>query len=149
GGRTVWVRERDRIILDERGEPVLTQGVLFDITALKEAEAALGEEKLRAQRYFELAGTMLVALDADGRVLEVNRKGCEVLGYEESELIGADWIAKVVAEPDRAMAREAFLAHGDVGPVERFEIDVVTKSRSVRTIAWRTVPLWDDKAELA
>jgi len=39
--RVVWVREEATIIPDEHGNPSLFQGVIFDITARREAEAAL------------------------------------------------------------------------------------------------------------
>lgn len=37
-GRVVWVHDRSIILRDEHGAPFLTQGVMFDITAQKEAE---------------------------------------------------------------------------------------------------------------
>ena len=40
-GRTVHVLERDAVVRDEAGRPAYSQGVLLDVTALREAEAAL------------------------------------------------------------------------------------------------------------
>ena len=40
-GRTVHVLERDAVVHDEGGRPAYSQGVLLDVTALREAEAAL------------------------------------------------------------------------------------------------------------
>ena len=37
-GRTVWIHDRSIILRNENGEPFLTQGVMFDVTAQKEAE---------------------------------------------------------------------------------------------------------------
>jgi PAS domain-containing protein len=40
----------------------------------------------REQEFLDIAGVMLMALDKDGRVTLMNKKGCAVLGYEEGEL---------------------------------------------------------------
>ena len=54
----------------------------------KRVEEALQEEKNRAQKYLSIAGVMFLALDADQKVVLINRKGCEILGYKEEEIIG-------------------------------------------------------------
>ncbi|MEA2084414.1 MAG: hypothetical protein U9O82_09275 [Thermodesulfobacteriota bacterium] len=59
---------------------------------LKLAEDALREEKDRAQTYLNIAGVMFVALDADGKVCLINRKGCEVLECDTDEIMGKDWL---------------------------------------------------------
>ena len=38
-GKVVWIHDRATILSDDEGKPFLTQGVMFDITAQKEAEA--------------------------------------------------------------------------------------------------------------
>jgi len=43
------------------------------------------------QKYFDLAGVMFVALNSKGEVTLINQKGCEILGYEEKELMGRNW----------------------------------------------------------
>ena len=43
-GRTVHVLERDAVVRDEAGRPAYSQGVVLDVTALREAEAALRAE---------------------------------------------------------------------------------------------------------
>lgn len=58
GGRVVWIREDDVIARDWNGEPVAVQGVMFDITAQKQAE-----EQLKALD--SLKGTLLHAVSHD------------------------------------------------------------------------------------
>lgn len=43
----------------------------------------------RAQQYLDVADVILVALDREGRITLVNRKGCELLGRPEAGLLGA------------------------------------------------------------
>jgi diguanylate cyclase (GGDEF)-like protein/PAS domain S-box-containing protein len=124
------------------------QGVVCtfaDVTGSVEAERRLREERDRAQRYLEVASTLVVVLDAQGRVELINRQGCELLGFEESELLGRDWLEAVVPTEDRLDARLAFLrlVSGVEPPGETLETFVRTKSGEARKIAWRNAALRD------
>ena len=70
----------------------------------------LRAERDRAQRYLDVAGTMIVVLDARAAgSLLINRKGCAVLGRAGSAtLLGADWFELAVPEPERDAARSLF-----------------------------------------
>jgi diguanylate cyclase (GGDEF)-like protein/PAS domain S-box-containing protein len=68
----------------------------------------LAAEHARAQQYLDVAGTMIVVLDADGKIERVNRRTCEVLGYGEDELNGRNWFEIAVPEDFRATALENY-----------------------------------------
>src|SRR3954462_6976693 len=57
-----------------------------DITAQKNAEAALRESEERYRRTFELAGSGLAHVSLDGRFLRENKQLCDSLGYSEADL---------------------------------------------------------------
>lgn len=59
----VW---RDVVVRDQAGSALYSQGVLLDVTSLRNTEAALRAERDRAQRYLDVADVILLALDADG-----------------------------------------------------------------------------------
>ena len=144
-GRELWFREIDTVIRDGEGKPLFSQGVLVDVTDRHEADRLLREERDRAQRYLEIAGTMIVVVDADGTLRLINAKGCEVLGYTESELVGTNWFETIVPEDDRERTREAIAAllEGDDAAV-RHENPVLTREGEERTIAWHNTLLRDD-----
>ncbi len=124
------------------------QGVVCtfaDVTSSVEAERRLREERDRAQRYLEVASTLVVVLDSQGRVELINRQGCELLGFEETELLGRDWLEAVVPTEDRLDARLAFLrlVSGVEPPGETLETFVRTKHGETRKIAWRNAALRD------
>jgi len=110
------------------------------------AEEALRAERDRAQKYLDTAGVLMVALDAEGRVELINRAGCELLGYEEQELVGKDWFATCLPERVRDDVRAAFdaLIDGDLEPVEYFENPVLTRDGSERDVAWQNSVLTDE-----
>jgi len=124
------------------------QGVVCtfaDVTNSVEAERRLREERDRAQRYLEVASTLVVVLDAQGRVELINNQGCRLLGFEEDELLGRDWLEMVVPSDDRLDARLAFLrlVSGVEPPGETLETFVRTKPGDQRKIAWRNAVLRD------
>lgn len=43
-GRVVWIHDRSTIVRDEQGAPLLIQGVMFDVTAQKEAESVAARQ---------------------------------------------------------------------------------------------------------
>jgi PAS domain S-box-containing protein len=61
---------------------------LSDITARRQAEAALRESEERFRLTFELAASGIAHVGLDGRFVRVNRSLCEILGYPEHELVG-------------------------------------------------------------
>jgi PAS domain-containing protein len=66
--------------------------------------------RARARRAFDGASALVVALDADGRVEIANGTACVAFGFEEDDLVGRDWFAVAVPEPERAAARAAYAA---------------------------------------
>jgi diguanylate cyclase (GGDEF)-like protein/PAS domain S-box-containing protein len=122
-----------------------------DITERLAAEGRLREERDRAQRYLDVASTIIVVVGTDGRVELVNRKGCEVLGREECALIGADWFATVVPAGERGDARHAFarLMASPAEHEERFESTVVTQDGDERLISWHSALLTDADGAVA
>jgi len=99
-----------------------------------------------ARMYLDMAGTMLLAFDCDGKVRLINRRGAEVLGYTEEEMLGRDWFAEFLSPVDRVRVREVFdaLLSGDsTSAVEYFQNHVLTRDGSERLIAWHNTVLRD------
>jgi PAS domain S-box-containing protein len=91
-----------------------------------------------AAPWLEVAEVILVGIGADHRVTAINRKGCEVLGLPESEIIGRDWFASFVPERDRERTSAGFdaLITGDLAEAESFENTIASASGEERLIAW-------------
>ena len=66
---------------------------------------SLRDSEARFRKTFELAGSGIAHVDLDGRLLRVNRKLCEILGFAEGELVGASMQQLMHAE-DRAAVTE-------------------------------------------
>jgi PAS domain S-box-containing protein len=116
----------------------------------KRAQAALREERNRAQRFLDVAGVMIVVLREDQTVDLVNRKGCEILGFSEEEIVGENWFEHFVPVPERQQVKDAFamLITGKVEPIEYFENQVLTSTGETRIIEWYNTVLRDEAGRI-
>ncbi|MGY5854730.1 MAG: PAS domain S-box protein [Candidatus Thorarchaeota archaeon] len=129
---------------------MINQAIITDITEEKKAEERLRDAYELAQTYLDVAGVMIVALDADGEVVLMNQKGLGLLEYEKSEVIGENWFQIVVPEEDKQRNLEVFkqLMDGEVEPVEYFENRIIKKSGELRLIAWHNQVLRDKEGNI-
>lgn|GEM_PF-5703384 len=137
-------------IKNEDGNVVGAVLIFRDIMEHRKAVEALREEKDTAQRYLNIAAVIIIALDAQGNVTLINRKGCQVLGYTEDEIIGQNWFNNFIPERMRREVTDAFskLMAGEIEPVEYFENPVITKTGEERIIAWHNKVLADKEAAI-
>jgi len=93
---------------------------------------------------------MIVVLDKEGKVELINRKGAEVLGYEESEIAGRDWFRNFLPPDGRREVRSVFkdIMRGKLQVMARYENDVLTRSGETRTIQWHNTALENEDGEL-
>jgi PAS domain S-box-containing protein len=114
------------------------------------AEQELVLERDRAQSYLEVARVMFVLIDLEGRVALINKKGCEILGYEESEILGRHWFTDFVPEENRQSVRSVFddLITGKCGSDTPYENQVLTNSGTRRTILWQNTVLRDESGRI-
>lgn len=118
-----------------------------DLTKHKGLWAKLREERNKAQQYLNIAGVIIVAINDEGIVSLINRKGCEVLGYKEEEIRGKNWFDLCVPERMRKERKDTLkkVMAGEKKEVEDYENSILTKSGEERIIAWHNTTLTDDK----
>jgi PAS domain S-box-containing protein len=114
-GRTLWIQDEAVLIRDGRGRPLFWQGIMYDITERKQAEAALRESEQRYQTLTEISPAGIFHTDADGLTTYVNRRWCEISGLEAGAALGDGWLqavhpddrARLAAGWQEAVARQA------------------------------------------
>src|ERR687894_209561 len=72
----------------ESGSLMRAWGTQRDITERKQAEEELRESEERFRETFEHATVGIAHVATDGRWLRVNRRLCNIVGYEKEELLG-------------------------------------------------------------
>jgi PAS domain S-box-containing protein len=108
------------------------------------------QERDRAQQYLDIAGAMLVAIDAKGEITLINRKGCDIIGFEEGRLLGKNWFDTCLPSKVRKTVKSVFnqLIAGEIESIEYYENPVLTKSGEERLIAWRNTMLRDQAGNI-
>jgi len=119
-------------------------------TFRKRAEKELILERNTAQEYLDIAGVILVGINADQEVTFINKKGCEILGYEKHEVIGRNWFDTFVPSEIRENVRDAFkkLISAEIEPVRFFENTVLTSNGTERIIAWENAVIRDEAGNI-
>jgi PAS domain S-box-containing protein len=113
-------------------------------------EESLRKEKDTAKTYLDIIGVMLVAINADQTVSLINKKGCEILGYKENDIVGKNWFDNFIPEKLRVHVKPVFveLITGKFDSIEYYENPVLTKSGQERIVAWHNTVLRDDTGKI-
>jgi PAS domain S-box-containing protein len=144
-GTLIDISLRVSPVRDVSGQIVGASAIARDITERRRIERELDRERNAARQYLDIAGAMFVVIGADGHVELINQKGCQILGYREPEIVGADWFDRFVPSRERTAVRSMFesLMKGELGQVEYGENTVVTRDGEERTIAWHNALVRD------
>ncbi|TQD26261.1 response regulator [Methanolobus vulcani] len=107
-------------------------------------------ERNEAMNYLDVAGFVVFVLDTDMKINLVNRKGNEVLGYDEFELIGHDFVKFLVPEMKGAELQDEFtkIISGESEPQEFAEHVVLAKDGKEIPMRWYDVVLKDDDGKI-
>ncbi len=117
----------------------------FTVRQMKLGDKATREERNKAQEYLNIAGSIIIAMDTEQKIILINKMGSEVLGYSENELLGKDWATHFLPASTRKEIQEYLTRYmkGEVEIAQRQEILVTTKTKGKRRIAWRHTQLRD------
>ncbi|WP_321428766.1 response regulator [uncultured Methanolobus sp.] len=107
-------------------------------------------ERNEAMSYLDVAGFVVFVLDSDMKINLVNRKGNEVLGYDEFELIGHDFVKFLVPEDGVEDLQDEFtnIISGESEPPEFCEHVVLAKDGKEIPMRWYDVILKDDEGKI-
>lgn len=117
---------------------------------LKLSEERLREERDKAQSYLDVAGVILLIIGSDERVLLINKKGCEILGVTEKEVIGRNWFDHFIPEKEREKLKRIFsrIISGNIEPFEYVENSILNNRKEERIIAWNNKILKDPSGNI-
>ena len=151
-GTTVTTLVSPQPMIDAAGEFCGSFATISDITHLKDTEQRLREEREVAQRYLDIAGVMFIVLDRDGKIILINKRGLEILGYTHSdELVGRQWFDTCIPPAMSEDVKAVFgrILAGESSRVEYFENSVVRRDGSTRIIAWHNTVLTDSEGRVS
>jgi PAS domain S-box-containing protein len=143
-GSFVFLEVNESPVKDSEGNVIGIAGAARDVTAHIEAEEELRKERDLSQKYLDVSGVIFVALDKDKKVTMINKKGCELLGYEEEEILGKDWIENFIRPINGFKVSKIFERVINNDGTSTAENMVVSKSGEVRIIKWHNSNILDN-----
>ena len=115
-----------------------------------ERTAELVQERDTVKRYLDIAGVMLMALDRNGRIEMINKKGAQLLGQPVGVLLGMNWFESFVKADQRSLVRRIFdtLMSGETQLTEQYENSIVNTGGQELILAWNNTLLRNDAGEI-
>lgn len=86
-GQIIWGHVSTSLVRDAQGEPMYFISHVQDVTAQKQAEAALRESEERYHTLFAHAPDAIFLENEEDEILDANPAACVLLGYSREELL--------------------------------------------------------------
>ena len=117
-----------------------------EIKLRRSLEELLRKERDTAQMYLDVAGVILLAIDKNGKIGLLNRKGIQILGFPSEEIVGKNWFECFIKPADREFVKSVFsqVMESHLDPFTNVEYPVLTKTGEERLIAWNKTIITDD-----
>ncbi|MBD2042775.1 PAS domain S-box protein [Microcoleus sp. FACHB-672] len=119
--KTIWVDANKVPLTDGAGNVVGILGTFEDITERLHSEAALAESEQRFRVSFEQAAVGMAQANLEGRLIMVNQKLCEIIGYSREELLQMKF--QEFTHPDDLNAELESLHQLLAGEIENYSIE--------------------------
>ena len=137
----------------ERTEELLGLNQLLDNEnhERKKMERAMQSKNHMLENILATAEIFIVVLDRQGNISLVNRKGCIILGYDTSELLGENWFETCLPKDGKKhFFQSAFneLIQGKSIGALNYESYVLTKQGRTRLISWQNSLLYDENQKV-
>ena len=117
---------------------------------LIEKQLAVTLERDRVKNLLDIAGVMIIALDTIGKVTLVNRRGCEILGRPEEEIVGKDWVIAFIPPEIREEIKRALrrVLNGESEEFRSHENPVLARDGEKRQILWSNALIRDGSGRI-
>ncbi len=124
--------------------------IMRDITRRVNAEKALAESEKKYRKIFENSPQGFMLLDTEGRILDVNKKICDWLGYRPEDIVGKDHILyPFLTKAGKITAMRKFMKRLSGETVPAYELEFITRTREVFPGQILAMPIKDDKGKTA
>jgi PAS domain S-box-containing protein len=97
-------------------------------------------------QFLDYLGVIIIVIDPEQKVSYINKKGCEILGYEKEDILGKNWFDNFLPEKIREDIKTVFdkLIGQEIELAEYFDNVVLTKDGRERVIGWHNLILKND-----
>ncbi|BAQ34070.1 MULTISPECIES: PAS domain S-box protein [Dehalococcoides] len=118
---------------------------------LARTEIRLKEERDKAQLYLDIAGVIIVVLNEDETVAQINKRGCQILGYEYQDILGQNWFENFIPGYRRLIKRSMYkqIISGKTELPERYMDVVLTKDGQEKVILWHSTAIRSKNGQMS
>ncbi|MBL6988179.1 MAG: response regulator [Bacteriovoracaceae bacterium] len=118
----------------------------LEVEKRKEVEKVLRAEKELATKYLDIAGVMVAVVDKNKKVTLVNKKGRQLLGLSEEEIIGKDWFDNFIPSRIRNDLLKYFqdIMESNSGNIKPHENPIISSSGQEQIMFWHNTILRDE-----
>ena len=142
--------EKANLELEERVEKRTAQlrqaneNLLVEVRDRQAAEMALTKSEEQYKAVVQTAGSVLICLDREHRILEWNQEAERVLGWQRSDVLGKDYFELCLPDSSRDVVTADFQKALAGEPTRNFENPVVIKGDRIRLLLWNVTQLQDN-----
>jgi PAS domain S-box-containing protein len=142
-GSFVWLSESARAVFDESGTVLYYEGIAEDITARKQAEAALRASEEQYRDLVENAHDIIYSHDLNGNYTSMNKAGGVITGYTHEEALALN-LTQTVAPEYLGEAREMIRKKLAGEKVTAYEMEIIAKDGHRITVEANTKLVFQD-----
>jgi PAS domain S-box-containing protein len=122
------------------------QRLLWQIEERKEAEAALKKSEERFRALFQTAGSVIILLSPEGRILEVNQEAERLSGLPKDQILGKDALTWFIPDKDRPQVAAELARVVAEGSSRSFEVPLRLPDGTERLFLWNSTLIQGDVA---
>ncbi len=147
--------------IDSRADDFLTKPVdrlelkmrVKSLLRIKDLHDDLIKERDQAQNYLDVAAVMMLALDKEKNIKLINKRGLDILGFKEHEIIGKNLFENFIPASSRSEMEDHFHSllktfDKSADLIDYFECPILTKQNGQRVVSWYSKPLIDKKGNV-
>ncbi|RMH07824.1 MAG: PAS domain S-box protein [Nitrospirae bacterium] len=114
-GRLVWLRDIVRVVPETADRPKRLRGIMLDITAWKEVEAARQASEIRSRLIVDHAMDAVICMNDQGLITEWNPQAEVIFGWKKEEVIGRELAEIIIPPAFRGQHRQGLLTYLESG----------------------------------
>ena len=109
-----------------------------DVTEQNRLKKEAEHEHRLAELYMNVIGTLVMTLDLNGNITMINKEGCKLLGLQQDEAIGKNFIDNFIPEKIRSEIKGIFnsIASGEKQIVAHYKNTIVDTNNQEHLVAW-------------
>ena len=120
-GSVIWISLSARALRGQDGQPDGYEGIVEDVSARKQTEVELRENRARLDATYNEAAVGITEVDLKGGFLTVNDRFCEITGYSREELLNRRF--QDITHPDDVAQDIELFARLQAGEIDRYKLE--------------------------